>query len=82
MNKYERKRKAVTGLLLIQEAIADVLDEARTNNEGGLTAVAVEERIGGAFRNMIVLRVLHEMRDQGEVVNDHPTGGAGSWRLA
>ena len=46
VNKYERRRKTAKGINLIEEVVADVLDEARDNNEGELTSTEVKKRAG------------------------------------
>ena len=82
MNLHERRRKATTGETLIEETIADILKEARYNNEGGLTIEEVRKRTGSSTLHYQACQgFLHQMRDLREVVNDTPGQGPGNWRL-
>ena len=83
MNKYERRRKTAKGINLIEEVVADVLDEARDNNEGELTSTEVKKRAGcPSLEDKVFLGLMRDMASSGEVVNENPGQGPGRWRLA
>ena len=76
MSIHDRRRKITVGISFVEEALADILQEAgRSLNES-----EVEDRTGvprfycGSF--------LERMERNGEVVNDRPGPGPNAWRLA
>lgn len=84
MNVHARRRKVRIGVALIAEVLADVLQEAKDNGEGGLTIADVNERTGCSETDLhyeLCRGVLQHMKRVGDAVNDQPGLGDSSWRL-
>ena len=85
MNIHARRRTVNIGLAYLAEAVADVLQEAQDNNEGGLTAATVRERSGlpdNSYAWDTCRFVLNRLEQDGVVINNSPSPNPGSWRLA
>ena len=83
MNIHARRRTVNIGLAYLAEAVADVLQEAQDNNEGGLTAATIRARSGlpsNGYSWDTCRFVLNRLEQDGIVVNDGLNPG--SWRLA
>ena len=84
MNIHTRRRNVRIGVAYIAEVLADVLQDAKDNGEGGLTAVDVRNRTGCSGTDLtwkICIRVLNHMENVGEAVNDKHGHGPDSWHL-
>ena len=84
MSYHQRRLGVAQGISLIEAAIYDALFEARENGEGGLQRTVICARLGlpedGIWWHAIG-SFLHDMEAGGDVTNDNPDGGPGSWRL-
>ena len=84
MNIHERRRRAACSIAELSEVVADILQEAKDNGEGGLTAAVVNTRTGTANSNRqypIILGVLGMLSDMDIAVDDQPDLGHAAWRL-
>lgn len=84
MNIHERRRRATCSIASISEVVADILQEAKDNNEGGLSAATINTRTGPENwdrQYQIVLGVLGLLSDNGIAVDDQPGLGHAAWRL-
>ncbi len=83
MNVHARRRTVNVGIAYLAEAIAHVLQEAKDDNEGTLSAATIHARSGlpsTGYSWHTCRFVLNRLDQDGIVVNDGQNPG--SWRLA
>lgn len=82
MDIHARRRTINIGLAYLAEAVADVLQDAQDNDEGGLAATTISARSGLPQGGWSTCRFILDRLDfDGVAVNDQPGSGNGSWRL-
>ena len=83
MNAHAKRRQVSIAIALLTEVVAEVLQEARDNNEGGLQSEEVARRAGFPPENggQGSLYVLELMEKQRLAVDDQPGLGPAAWRL-
>ena len=85
MNSDERKRQMFIAIRLMEELVADVLSEARGNEEEWLSADTVSERAGlprlAPHAGQVATFVLKQMENKGQARNLAEPPLAGKWRI-
>ena len=83
MIEEQRQRLTKTALEVLQMVVLDILQEAESNEEGGLSNVQIRDRASGLESGpawKIFDGLLDILEEQNMAVNDTPGGGPGHWR--
>lgn len=84
MGIHERRRRVKTALAILEEVVADVLQEVADGDDRGLPGATVALRAGFPERGLatdICRSVLALMREDGICTDDQPQPGHAAWRL-
>ena len=82
MNAHAKRRQVTIAVAMLSEVLAEVLQEAQDNGQGGLTAEDVGLRAGfQGDRGQASRYILGMLKDQGLAVDESPGYGRASWRL-
>ena len=82
MNAHAKRRQVTIAVAMLSEVLAEVLQEAQDNGQGGLTAeeVGLRARFQGD-RGQASRYILALLQDQGLAVDENPGRGPASWQL-